>query len=89
MNDKVKIYATYSDCCFCDRPTLGLDGPTVVTNFRPRFNWRTAVNELAAKLNAVSVWHSQKEKTSTAVLPIKCAHRETTAIRFDWTMIYK
>lgn len=81
----VTIYATYSEMCFCQRPTLTAEARTA---YEPTFRFAKAARLLASSIGAVNFQLNKRStgRSAYAELPHKCSHRDRQAIRFDWRL---
>lgn len=80
----VQIVGSYSECCFCPRPTLA---PLRGVPYRPRLLFARAAQDWAASCGAT--WGGlNKYKSAWATLPHACSHRLSQLIRIDWELEY-
>jgi hypothetical protein len=83
---KARVFAQYSDGCFCQRPELAPHLHSVVIPLDPRFEFAAAARDLAAKLGAENFRLNKRStgRSACAELPVACRHRARQAIHITW-----
>ena len=78
---KACITASYTSCCFCDKPDLP---PGTPFSTEPRFNFRKAASRYMRK-HKLTLISWGKHKTACVLSPATCQHGQRF-VRLDWTL---
>ena len=78
-----QIQATYTTCCFCELPELGLGEPVPM---EPSFQFKRAATRLAEALGLENLQMSTRTsgRCATAELNVPCKHRDRQYVRLEW-----
>lgn len=84
---KARVYAIYSDGCFCDRPKLNAE---VYVPMDPVFKFARAARDVADGLKAEQFRLNKRStgRSAYAVIPHACNHRDKQAVRIQWELYY-
>ena len=79
------IEASYTTCCFCDKPILPT-GNIIKDN--GTFKFKEAADLYCKTNNLQCDNYSNKNRSMIATMDYKCSHRDKQYIRIEWGIKY-